>query len=55
VFLLDQAGWHLSGKLVVPDNITIVPLPPQKPQTHCSGEHLAIDPRQLHTATIGFD
>src|SRR3954471_22320838 len=23
VLLLDQAGWHLSGKLAVPDNITI--------------------------------
>jgi len=25
--LVDQAGWHLSAKLCVPDNITIVPLP----------------------------
>ena len=30
--LLDQAGWHLSGKLSVPDNITIVPLPPKCPE-----------------------
>ena len=29
---LDQAGWHLSRKLVVPDNITIVPLPPKCPE-----------------------
>ena len=28
VLLLDQAGWHLSARLVVPANITIVPLPP---------------------------
>jgi hypothetical protein len=26
VLLLDQAGWHLSGKLTVPNNITIIPL-----------------------------
>ena len=32
VLLLDQAGWHLSGKLAVPDNITIVPLPPKCPE-----------------------
>jgi len=25
VLLLDQAGWHLSSKLQVPNNITIVP------------------------------
>ena len=32
VLLVDQAGWHLSGKLVVPHNITIVPLPPKCPE-----------------------
>jgi hypothetical protein len=25
--LLDQAGWHLSRKLNVPANITLIPLP----------------------------
>ena len=30
--LLDQAGWHLSTKLAVPDNITIVPLPAKCPE-----------------------
>ncbi len=32
VLLLDQAGWHLSGKLTVPNNITIIPLPPKCPE-----------------------
>jgi hypothetical protein len=32
VLLLDQAGWHLSAKLVVPKNITLVPLPPKCPE-----------------------
>jgi hypothetical protein len=32
VLLLDQAGWHLSYKLAVPHNITIVPLPPKCPE-----------------------
>lgn len=32
VLLLDQAGWHLSQDLVVPENITIVPLPPKCPE-----------------------
>ena len=30
--LLDQAGWHLSRRLVVPENITLVPLPPKCPE-----------------------
>ena len=30
--LLDQAGWHISAQLVVPDNITIVALPPKCPE-----------------------
>jgi transposase len=30
--LVDQAGWHLSEHLVVPANITIVPLPAKCPE-----------------------
>jgi len=31
--LCDQAGWHQRGKkLKVPDNITLVPLPPYSPE-----------------------
>ena len=32
VLLVDQAGWHLSPKLVVPPNITVIPLPPKCPE-----------------------
>jgi transposase len=32
VLLLDQAGWHLSGGLNIPANITIVPLPAKCPE-----------------------
>ena len=30
--VVDQAGWHLSAGLVVPDNITLVVLPPKCPE-----------------------
>ena len=30
--LLDQAGWHLSRKLNVPANITLIPLPAKCPE-----------------------
>jgi transposase len=32
VLLVDQAGWHMSAGLVVPPNITIIPLPPKSPE-----------------------
>ena len=32
VLMLDQAGWHLSSKLKVPDNITLLPLPSKSPE-----------------------
>lgn len=32
VVLLDQAGWHQSRALVIPDNITLVPLPAHAPE-----------------------
>ncbi len=32
VGLLDQAGWHTSHKLNVPENITLMPLPPRAPE-----------------------
>lgn len=30
--VLDRAGWHLSDDLVVPDNLTLLPLPPYSPE-----------------------
>jgi hypothetical protein len=30
--LVDQAGWHLSGSLKVPPNITLIPLPAKCPE-----------------------
>ena len=30
--LVDQAGWHQSKRLIVPANITLVPLPAKAPE-----------------------
>jgi transposase len=30
--LVDQAGWHLSGSLIVPSNITLIALPAKCPE-----------------------
>lgn len=32
VLVLDQAGWHLSKDLQVPENITLLHLPPYSPE-----------------------
>ncbi|BDV37133.1 hypothetical protein DSM21852_03860 [Methylocystis bryophila] len=32
VLMLDQAGWHMTDKLDVPGNITILPLPAKCPE-----------------------
>jgi transposase len=32
VMIMDQAGWHVSKTLVVPENITILLLPPYSPE-----------------------
>lgn len=32
VMVMDRAGWHVSKKLVVPANITILHLPPYSPE-----------------------
>jgi transposase len=30
--LMDQAGWHMTDALIVPDNISIIPLPAKCPE-----------------------
>jgi transposase len=32
VMILDQAGWHTSKKLMLPPNLTLIPLPPRSPE-----------------------
>jgi transposase len=32
LLILDQAGWHVTPKLKVPDNITLMFLPPRSPE-----------------------
>ena len=32
VLILDGAGWHSANALLVPDNITLLPLPPYSPE-----------------------
>ena len=48
--LVDQAGWHLSGGLIVPPNITLIALPAKCPELNpqetsgSSARKLALEP-----------
>jgi transposase len=42
VLVVDKAAWHLTGKLEVPENISIVPLPPYSPMIiNCPAHNLS--------------
>src|SRR3954462_3358386 len=45
VMLMDRAGWHRAKDLVVPENLTLVLLPPSA-RIEPGREHLAISARQ---------
>src|SRR5664280_3276801 len=36
LLILDKAGWHTTGKLEIPANITLVPLPPACPELNAA-------------------
>jgi transposase len=37
VVLMDKAGWHTAGDLVVPENLSLVFLPPYSPELTWGG------------------
>ena len=51
VVLLDQAAWHTTAKLGIPENISLVPLPPKSPElgavNSARRKCLAIPPPEL--------
>jgi hypothetical protein len=52
LLILDGAGWHDSPRLVVPDNIVLLPLPPYAPELNSTDPstgsgHLGISAQQL--------
>lgn len=47
IMLLDQAGWHGARALVVPGNVSLIPLPPYAPQLN-PVERLWLHLRERH-------
>ncbi len=54
VLLLDRAGWHTTGALAVPANITLVFLPPRSPELN-PAENIWQYLRQNHLSNRVFD
>jgi hypothetical protein len=48
--VLDGAGWHGARGLVVPANVTLVPLPPYSPELNPVERGLAVPARALPVA-----
>jgi len=53
VMLVDQAGWHTSKKLDIPENIRLIKLPPRSPELNPS-EHIWEELREKRFHNIAF-
>jgi transposase len=53
LLILDKAGWHTTGKLKPPRNVTLVPLPPACPELN-SAENIWQYLRQTYLANRVF-
>src|SRR5437867_3503021 len=47
ILLLDQAGWHGAKALKVPNNISLLQLPPRAPELNGQEKYLAIHAAEL--------
>lgn len=54
VMVLDKAGWHTTGKLDIPSNIRLLPLPARSPELN-PAEHIWDDMREKDFGNVAFD
>jgi hypothetical protein len=53
LMLVDQAGWHTSQRLEVPENIRLIKIPPRSPELNPS-EHIWEELREKNFANKAF-
>ena len=54
LLILDKAGWHTTRKLKIPNNMTLVPLPPASPELN-SAENVWQYLRQTYLSNRVFE
>jgi len=54
ILIMDQAGWHFSQNISLPDNIRCIPLPPHSPELN-PVEHIWEELREKYLHNIAFD
>jgi hypothetical protein len=54
IMIMDQAGWHFSKDILLPDNIRCIPLPPHSPELN-PVEHIWEELREKYLHNIAFD
>jgi transposase len=54
ILVLDQAGWHTTEKLRLPENLSLLPLPPKSPELN-PVENVWQFLRQTNLANRGFN
>ena len=53
IMLIDQAGWHVSTYLDIPENIRVIRLPPYSPELNPS-EHIWEELREKYFANVAI-
>lgn len=53
IMLIDRAGWHVSKKLKIPENIRLIPQPPYSPELN-PVEHVWEHLREKATPNTAF-
>jgi transposase len=53
IMLVDQAGWHTSKTLIIPENIRLIPQPPHSPELN-PVEHVWEDLRENAMPNAAF-
>ena len=53
IMLVDRAGWHVSTRLKIPENIRLIPIPSHSPELNPT-EHIWDELREKHFPNLAF-
>jgi hypothetical protein len=53
IMLVDRAGWHVSARLIIPENIRLIPIPSHSPELNPT-EHVWDELREKHFPNLAL-